>query len=396
MKLQLTKDKAIDIRMPWEKTSATASSSPLMAGPAEMTGVALFEGDARGCPAVRLLRKKDGIHVIAAGFVPPPSADLPASWEEAKKDVTWQVPAAFQAPQAALAVTSPGMLVAQTTLEALTAAAPSGDAAKSPAKKKLGIKRNTEEKPAAPAPAKLEAPVPFTPFSREGMRSVVAPLGDEAFLLQASLPEFQVGWLATLLPEGKRPTVCSVQTMPAALLSTLRTQPEFQSAEGSAVVVFVARHAIYFAAYKQGALILFRECPGAVGHAEMFERVKRALEVEEELVASILEDTLIDPRPALEPFVRPILLQLRLSLDYLAQRHDLHVDRVFLLGLPAGAAYWSQLAQEMLGLAFLAPGVFDGLIFAKKNKNVPVDLAPAASQAFLPALGAALAAMEGA
>ena len=112
-------------------------------------------------------------------------------------------------------------------------------------------------------------------------------------------------------------------------------------------------------------------------------------------VDSILEDTLVDPRPALEPLVRPVLQQLQLSLDYLAQRHDVHVDKIFLMGLPSGAAYWSSFAQEVLGVPFIAPSVFEGLTLPKAAGNVLSDLTPATSQVFLMALGAARAAMEG-
>ena len=179
------------------------------------------------------------------------------------------------------------------------------------------------------------------------------------------------------------------------MLAALHEQPEFVSAGGTAVAVFVTRTSVYFAGYRKGALLLFRECPGVAGYEVMRELVKSGLGVTDDLVDSILEDTLIDPRPALEPLVRPVLQQLQLSLDYLAQRHDVHVDKVFLMGLPAGASYWSSFAQEMLGVPFIAPGIFEGLVPPKAADALPADLSSPASQVFLMALGAARAAMEG-
>jgi Tfp pilus assembly PilM family ATPase len=115
--------------------------------------------------------------------------------------------------------------------------------------------------------------------------------------------------------------------------------------------------------------------------------VKRTLGVEDELIDSVLEDALIDPRPALEPFVHPILEQLELSRAYLAGKHGMKIERVFLMGLAAGAGQWSRLSEESLHLPLVAPDPFAGFTPAKG-----VDVAR--PQDYLVALGAALAAME--
>ena len=332
---------------------------------------------------------------MAAGFVPPPKSSLPTSWEESRDDVTWELPTIFQAPQAALAVYSAEAFIRQTTMEALTAEANSAHTEVVKVKK-LGVKRNQPvEKEKKKAVDKVPPPEAFVPMSREGSRFTVAPLVEAPFILQAGMPEYQVQWLSHLLPEGKRPTACSLQVAPAAMLSALCEQPDFIAAEGTAMAVLVLKSTIYFAGYRQGEVVLFRECPGAGGYDVMHELVKSGLGVGDDLVDSILEDTLIDPRSSLEPLVRPVLQQLQLSLDYLAQRHQVHVDRVFLMGLPSGAGYWNQFALETIGVPFVAPNVFDGLVKSSKAGNVPNGLAPNLSQAFLAALGAARAAMEG-
>ena len=332
MKLQLTKDKTIDVKMPWEKNAAGASSVRSGTGPGDVTGIVLGENDSRGCPAVRLQRKKGRIQIVSAGFVPPPDAPLPTSWEESRKQIHWSLPYPFQAPQAALAISSEAMFIRQTTADAMLAKSDSNEQpSAAPAKKKLGLKRDAPPPPKEKnAATKVAPPSPFVPFSHEGNRFVTAPLDEKPFILQAGLPEYQVLWLSRLLPEGHRPTACSVQVASAAMLASLHEQPDFTAADGTAVAVFVTRTSIYFAGYRKGALLLFRECPGAAGYEVMRELVKADLGVGDDLVNSILEDTLIDPRPALEPLVRPVLQQLQLSLDYLAQRHDVHVDKVFI------------------------------------------------------------------
>ena len=398
MKLQLTKEKTIDVRMPWEKSAAAGGFG--RRGPSDVTGVFLDPGDPRGCPAVRLQRRKGDIYVAAAGFVPPPDGDFPKSWDDLRDQVKWALPHAFQSSQAALAAYSPDMFIRQTTVDALTSEEKPAATAAAPTKKKLGVRREAplqapEKDKDKKSASSMAAPVPFVPISHDGNRFVISPLDEKPFILQAGLPEYQVLWLSRLLPEGHRPTACSVQVAPAAMLASLHSQPDFVAADGTAMAVFVTRTSIYFAGYRKGALLLFRECPGAAGYEVMRELVKTGLSVTDDLVETILDGTLIDPRAALEPLVRPVLQQLQLSLDYLAQRYDVHVERVFLMGLSAGARYWSSFAEETIGVPFVSPDAFAGFQQLAKGVQLPNDLTPGTSQAYLTALGAARAAMEG-
>ena len=365
MKFQLTKGKTCTLALPWEK-ERVGSGVCTRKGPREVTGVLVGCGDKRGCPAVRLLRRKSGVTVQALGFIPSPGT-LPGSWEELKKKDTWDIPAAFQAPQAAIAVVSKDSFIRQTTMDVLT-----------------GEMKLTN----SATPLK-----PLQPISRNGIRSVVGTLAEEPFALHVGMPEYQVLWLSRLLPEGRRPTACSVQTACAAALSALSSQPEFIEADGTAVAVFVLRQTIFFAGYREGEIVLFRECPGGIGSLSIHEQVRISLGVDDEIVDSFLEEGLVDPTPVLEPIMRPVLQQLQLSLEYLAQRHDVHVKHVFLLGLPSGAAYWNAFAQELIGMPLIYPGLFEGMEISNKG-GVPPELAtPVASQAFLAAFGAARAAM---
>ena len=58
VKIQLTKDKAIELNLPVGGGLGKSKS--------DIVGVELFSKCAQGCPAVRLLRKKDGWLVSAA------------------------------------------------------------------------------------------------------------------------------------------------------------------------------------------------------------------------------------------------------------------------------------------------------------------------------------------
>ena len=396
MKLQLTKTKTIEIDFSRFGGGRKALS--------DVTGVVLNTGDARGCPAVRLVHKKSGWHVAAAGFVSAPVDSFPTSWEEANKaQVTWSLPVPFQAPNAALAVQSPNMFTRQTTADALTTdlvqKAPRVVGAPPP--RKLGVRR-LEKKPAEDAAKPADAAgggpapdvVPGVPAQAEGVRFVMQPLAEAPFVIQSGLPEFQVLWLSHLLPEGRRPTAASIQTLPSALLASLCEQPAFNAAGGTAFAIFVMRASVYLAGYKDGRLLLFRSCPGVAGWEMLREGVKLRLGLEEEMVDEILDDALIDPRSAMEPFVRPVLQQVEISLDYLQNRHNLRIDKIFIMGLPSGARYWSQMAEEALRMPLVAPSVFDGLVLPPKDREL-AEMTPSKSQAFLAALGAARAAMEG-
>ena len=389
MKLQLTKTKTITIG---EGRRALS----------DVTGVVLNTGDARGCPAVRLVHRKNGWSVAAAGFVPSPVDALPESWEEANKAQTpWSLPAAFQAPNAALAVLSPNMFTRQTTPDVLTAdlvqTAPKVSA--TPPPRKLGVRR-LEKKSAAPAAKQTEGAAekgidvkPGIPTQASGVRYVTQPLAEKPFVIQAGMPEYQVVWLSRLLPEGRRPTAASIQTLPSALLASICEQPAFNAAGGTAFAIYVMRNSVYLAGYKDGQLLLFRSCPGVAGWEMLREGLKLRLGLDEEMVDEILDDALIDPRSAMEPFVRPVLQQLEISLDYLQNRHNLRIDKVFIMGLPSGARYWSQMAEEAIHMPLVAPSVFEGLALPPKDREL-VELTPSKSQAFLAALGAARAAME--
>ena len=389
MKLQLTKTKTITIG---EGRRALS----------DVTGVALNTGDARGCPAVRLVHKKNGWSVVAAGFVPSPVDALPESWEEANKAQTpWSLPVAFQAPNAALAVLSPNMFTRQTTPDVLTAdlvqTAPKVSA--TPPPRKLGVRR-LEKKPAAPAAKQAEGAAekgidvkPGVPTQASGVRYVTQPLAEKPFVIQAGMPEYQVVWLSRLLPEGRRPTAASIQTLPSALLASICEQPAFNATGGTAFAIYVMRNSVYLAGYKDGQLLLFRSCPGVAGWEMLREGLKLRLGLDEEMVDEILDDALIDPRSAMEPFVRPVLQQLEISLDYLQNRHNLRIDKVFIMGLPSGARYWSQMAEEAIHMPLVAPSVFEGLALPPKDREL-AELTPSKSQAFLAALGAARAAME--
>lgn len=352
MKLQLTKTKTIEI-------GGGASGVP-----SDVVGVELTSRDPRGCPAVRLQRRGKAGRIVAFGFVPPPSAFLPASWEELEshENGQWSLPGPFQAPAAALAVEAPDATARQTTIEGICGKACAD---------KLGVTLGK-------------------PYPLGGKRFALQKLDEDGGVLQAGLPEYQVLWLGRLLPEGHRPTVASVQIATFARVAALATQAAFREAEGAIVNVIVSARAVHFAGWREGRLVFLRQCPGVAGWEPVREAVKSGLSLDDALVDEILDGALVDPCFAMEPFVRPVLRELALSIDYMSHHFGTEVGAIYLTGLPAGGRYWSKIAADVAHVSLVLPDIFDGLdIAVKKNAEPPV-----ADQTFLAALGAARAALE--
>ena len=389
MKIQLTKTKTIEIGGGGHRI-------------ADVVGVDLFSGVEGGCPAVRIAEKKGVLRVVAAGLVPPPSAALPESWEQAAKSCTWSLPQQFQSPHAALAVSSAALFVGQTTMEAFKAdfsagshrqdeaAAPGAAPAQS---RRIGIRR--ANKPAAePAPAQAAAQPPAQaaavepgiPISNGGTRFVMKKMPvDGDFVMEAAIPEYPLLWLSRLLPEGRRPSAASIQPRTSALAASLLRQGAFTAAGGNAIALFVEDSLVHIAGYRGGDLVLWRTCRGAPGRAGIYDAVRKGLGLDAEMVESVLNDALIDPRPVLEPIVVPIVDELAVSRDYLADKLRIESPAAFVFGLPAGAGYFSSIADERAHMKLTAPEVFDGI-----EGEAPKG---AEAVAYAGALGAALALM---
>ena len=381
MEIQLTKDKTITLGGPRRKKR----------GKIDITGVDMQPIEGKGCPAVRIVEKKGMLRLLAAGYVAPPSDPVPNSWEEAAKTCTWALPAQFQSPGAALAVSSTDMFVAQTTISALKSDISSGShsSRQEPAStggRRIGLRRDAKAAAAPQAsntPADVADPKPGVPVSNGGMRFVMRPLeGSDGFILEAGLPEYQALWYSRLLPEGKRPTAVSIQPRQAALASSPILQKAFSEAGGDVIALFADSGHFSIAGYKGGNMVLLRECRAAGGMRGIAEKLKRGLGLDDEMLSSALDGNLIDPRPVLDPLAAPIIDEISASKDYLSGKLSCDPKAVIVSGVHTGLSHWSAFCEERTRLKMSRLEVFEGM-----------DGVPPQGDAcdFLAAAGAALA-----
>ncbi len=405
MQIQLTKTKTITIGGGGKTSKSKKKSHRAI----DIVGFDLFSGEARGVPAVRLTEKKGVLHLAAVGFLPVPSMELPTSWEAASKSCAWSVPAAFQAPRAALAITSPDMFLAQTTKDAFRTDFMAGahqEESAAPKSKRFSIRKNDEkgdekdekadekeEKSSASSSAVEFDVTPGVPISNGGTRFVMKPLQDlNDFVMEAGLPEYQVLWSSRLLVEGRRPTAASIQLRPAAIIGSVLRQPAFIEAKGSALVLFMSANEAHIAAFNEGNIVLWRTCRGAGGTLAIRAALKKELGLDDAMVHAVLEDTLIDPRPVLEPIIAPIVDELAVSRDYLVGKLSVEPKCCLLMGMSAGAKYFAAIAEERAHLTVVAPNLFDGLPPTEHTfVGEGATIEGGAANAFIGALGAALA-----
>ena len=316
----------------------------------DVVGLELGAKYAQGVPAVRLQKKDGKTELVAAGFLDLPG-ELPQHSTQTGEAPVWHLPRPFQAQYAALAITSP--------LAFLRHASGHGD----------------------DAPENRQ-------FAYRTVSRVIAP---ELPPLSAGIPEFQAEWAVRLLPEGHQPTACSLQVSPAAAINTFLTTPLFDSLSGTAVVLFVFSGHTSLAAFHESRLVLYREHP--IGYGHLREAVSSQMRIDPALADSILEDTLIDPTPMIEPVLRALFRQVEISHDYLTRRRNCQTQNFFVCGLPAGAKYWTTIFSRMLTLTLVPFQPFEGIELAARKSSLPADFA-ANTPFLMTALGAARAVLE--
>jgi len=319
----------------------------------DIVGLELGADTAAGVPAVRLRKREGQTELLAAGFLNLPGKLPETPGPDGAKRTIWSLPREFQAPHAALAVSSSFAFLRHST---------------------GAVDDATEKKQFAYRQASLITAPDLPPFV-------------------IGLPEFQSVWAAQLLPEGCRPTACSLQVSAAAALSGFMATPSFASTGGNAVVLVVFPEHTALAAFQETRLVLYREHP--VGTRHLQNAISAQMGIEVALADTVLEDNLIDPLPIIDPVLRPLFRQVEISADYLLRRRNCPVEHFFTCGLAAGSRYWAKVFAHMMNqsLTFCSP--LDGIQTVEKPSGLPKEKDLAGVAPFLmSAIGAARAVLE--
>jgi len=333
------------------KTKFSAQTKPFT----DVVGLELGAGYSQGVPAVRLRKKEGRTELLAFDFLSLPDK-LPLRPDEADELKVWSLPRPFQAPHAALAITSPLSFLRHSS----------------------GIYNEAEDEESLQ-------------FSYRTLSRALAP---EVPPILAGIPDFQAAWAARLFPESHYPTACSLQVSAAAAINTFLAAPLLDSLSGTAAVLFVFSGHTSLAAFKDSRLVLYREHP--IGYGHLREAISSQMRIEPSLADSVLEDTFVDPTPMIEPVLRTLFRQVEISHDYLSRRRNCETNNFFVCGLPSGFKYWAAEFSRMLNFTLTHFLPFD---YVEKTTRPDKDTKnfaslPTVAPFLITALGAARAVLE--
>ncbi len=211
--------------------------------------------------------------------------------------------------------------------------------------------------------------------------------GGEGLSLVVGIPEYVGAWAAGLLPEGKRPTACSIQASRLGCINAFAVSADFSATNGTALLLLVDKRATAIVIFHEYKMILYRE--HSVGSDDIGEALCRDMNLDRDTVEKILEDNLVDPTSALEPVLGPLFRQVELSTDYALRKNGCFIERFFLFGLTSGERFWVQVFKSKTGGELLPSNPLEGFRWADGAQK-PGNF-DELSFHFAPALGAAVA-----
>lgn len=315
----------------------------------DVVGIELGAGLGFETPVVRVRRGVDGIlEILAARFLHVDTR-IPeqASTEDEEFELGLVLPKLFHANAAAFAITSDEVVVRQCGR----------------------VEDALEDKEKGSYRAGV--------FSEEG----------SGLSLVVGIPEYIGAWAANLLPEGKRPTACSIQASRVACINAFAVSAAFSATNGTALLLLVDKRATAIVIFHEYKMILYRE--HSIGSDDIGEALCRDMNLDRDTVEKILADNLVDPTSALEPVLGPLFRQVELSTDYALRKNSCFIERFFLFGLMSGTQFWVKIFKGKTGGDLVPCNPLEG--FRQADGAEMPDGFDALSFHFVPALGAAVA-----
>jgi len=222
-------------------------------------------------------------------------------------------------------------------------------------------------------------------------REINRSFGSDVPPLLAALPDFQASWAAKLLPEGRRPTACSVQLTSLAAMSCFQRYVIGHQIEGGCVVLFVFQSYTAMVAFHDGIPILYREHP--LGALHIQQEVASRMQMDVATVNQFMEDASVDLSLIFESVLRPLYRQVEIISDYVSRRRNAQVSHYYLAGAVTGESYWISVFKQTMQGEMGVFRTFSDLLVSGIEESAMVDL-KSTEPLFLGAAGAALAALE--
>jgi len=322
----------------------------------DVVGIEIGANLPQGAPAVRLHIVKKQVELLAAGFVELDQT-MPGSAADLEEIPTkfWHLPKAFQASKAAIAITSKNAQLRQTS--------------------------DTGEKD----------------DSRLVLRKASLKTDPQHPPLVASMPDYLAAWAASKFPEGHRPTVRSIQTSLSAALNCFLCGPVTLSSGTPAIVVLCFRHHSSIIAFYQNPvlnenrLVLYREHP--IGYMTIKEAISAKMGIDVTVAETMMDDSVVDITPIINPLLNSLFRQVDISSDYLARHKNCPVDNFYIYGLPFGVSHWLTTFKQLIHKPLHHLHPFGGICCNNKRLLLPDNFEKTAPL-FMSAIGAARALLE--
>lgn len=301
-----------------------------------------------GTPLVRMRRSTDGtFEILAAGFLHRATLLPERASSESVGGGVLVLPKLFHATAAAFAITSPDVVVRQCGR----------------------VDDALEDK------------------EKGSYRAGVFSEAGDGLSLVIGIPEYIGAWAAALLPEGKRPTACSIQVSRLACINAFAVSASFSATNGTALLLLVDKRATAIVVFHEYKMILYRE--HSIGSDDIGDALCRDMNLDRDTVEKILADNLVDPTSALEPVLGPLFRQVELSTDYALRKNACFIEHFFLFGLTSGAQFWVQIFKSKTGGELVPCNPLEGFRWSDGAER-PEGF-DEISSCFVPAVGAAVA-----
>jgi len=316
----------------------------------DVVGIELGANLPQGTPVIRLHINKKQTELFAAGFLNL-DEDMPGTAVEATDMPagTWSLPKAYQASKAAIAVSSK---LAMFRLTPSTGASDSED---------------------------------------DDMRTATLTTSPEHPPVVSSMPDFLASWIVTRLPQGRRPTVRSIQTSPTAALNCFLCGPVPANSSKPAAVIFCFAHYSAITVFYDNKLVLYREHP--TGYMTIKEAISAKMSIDIALAEAVMDDAVVDISPIINPLMESLYHQVDISVDFLARRKSCIVDSFYIYGLPCGINHWTDTFKRLMNKPLQHLHPFGGISCSNSRLLLP-DSFEKTAPLFMSAVGAARALLE--